>query len=311
MTKDEYMEKLMAQFGEDETLIPETKATEETTTEEPQETKEEPKEETVETPEENSKSTKEGEDEGETEKAESEGETADDEPVNPENGKKFSNKKIKKTFWENKKLVKEVQELKKQIEEMKKANEPAPKKMKRPSKDQFATEDEYQDAVFAYNMSLLAEQNKANTEEQMKQARAVEEKQRVFLEKVNESIPEGKRDDFKAFMEENYENLCNTLNMEAQNDIVSMSTTPLILWKLGESPDLISAVNRMNSVERILFCNKIAEQMKSELSEKPATPQKKAPVVGKVGTGKSASRNMEEMSPDDMYSYFAKRLSGG
>lgn len=311
MTKDEYMEKLMAQFGEDETLIPETKATEETTATEPQETNEEPKEETVEPPEENSKSTKEGEDEGETEKAESEGETADDELVNPENGKKYSNKKIKKTIWENKHLAKEVQELKRQLEEIRKANEPAPKKMKRPSKDQFSSEDEYQDAVFAYNMSLLAEQNKAHTEEQMKAARVIEEKQRMFLDKVNSFIPEDKRGEFEGFMKENYQNLCDTLNMDAQNDIVSMSTTPLILWKLGQSPDLISAVNRMNQVERIMFCDKIADQMKKELAETAPAPQKKAPVVGKVGTGKSASRNMEEMSAEEMYSLMSKRLAGG
>ena len=314
MTKEEYMAKLEAQFGGEETLIPETpKVEEENTGSNTEETAENPKEtETVSesNTEEVSENTQDVNSEDTAEKDTSEGDN--DELTNPDNGKKFSNKKIKKTIWENKNLAKQVQELKRQLEEIKKANEPAPAKMKRPSKDQFASEDEYQDAVFAYNMSLLAEQNKARAEEQMAQARMNEEKNRVWQEKIADCIPESKLSEFDGFMRENYENLCNAISMPAQNDLMSMTTTPLILWKLGQSPDLISHVNKMNQVERIMFCNEIARQMENELKTAEAPKQtQKAPVIGKVGTGKSAPKNVDDMSPEEMYSMMTKRLAGG
>ena len=314
MTKEEYMAKLEAQFGGEETLIPETpKVEEENTGSNTEETAENPKEtETVSesNTEEVSENTQDVNSEDTAEKDTSEGDN--DELTNPDNGKKFSNKKIKKTIWENKNLAKQVQELKRQLEEIKKANEPAPAKMKRPSKDQFASEDEYQDAVFAYNMSLLAEQNKAHTEEQMAQARLFEQAQREFVEKVKETIPESSIQDFVAWANEDGQNLSNVLDKQAEKDILSMSTSPLILWKLGKSPDLISHVNKMNQVERIMFCNELARQMENELKTAEAPKQtQKAPVIGKVGTGKSAPKNVDDMTPEEMYSMMTKRLAGG
>lgn len=310
MTKEEYMAKLESQF-EGETLIPETpKVEEENTGSNTEETAETPKETQTVSESNTEENTQDVNSEDTAEKDTSEGDN--EELTNPDNGKKFSNKKIKKTIWENKNLAKQVQELKRQLDEIRKANEPAPAKMKRPSKDQFSSEDEYQDAVFAYNMSLLAEQNKAHAEEQMEKARLHEEKNRVWQEKISDCIPESKIAEFDGFMRENYENLCNAISMPAQNDLMSMSTTPLILWKLGQSPDLISHVNKMNTVERIMFCNEIAKQMENELkmAETPK-PTPKAPVIGKVGTGKAETKNVDDMTPEEMYSMMTKRLAGG
>lgn len=329
MTKEEYMQKLMNQFGEDETLIPETNT-------EQQEPGESVRNDTA--PESETEGTTDADHDGNTtaaaeetseisdetseqsenlstedEKAVSEGSDGDEELINPENGKKFSNKRVKKAIWENKKLTKEVADLKRQMAELIAAT--APKEEKRlapPLKKNFSTDEDFANAVFAYNMQLLADNNKKRAEEQMAAARVIDEKQRAYDEKVADCIPESKQAEFDAALSENFKNLQNTLTMEAQDDIVSMSTTPLILWKLSNSPDLISAVNRMNRVERIMFCNKIAEQMASEIAEQPkVAPKPKAPVVGRVGTGKSAARNVEDMSADDMYSYMAKRLAGG
>ena len=264
MTKEEYMAKLEAQFGGEETLIPETpKVEEENTGSNTEETAENPKETQTVSESNTEENTQDVNSEDTAEKDTSEGDN--EELTNPDNGKKFSNKKIKKTIWENKNLVKQVQELKRQLDEIRKANEPAPAKMKRPSKDQFSSEDEYQDAVFAYNMSLLAEQNKAHTEEQMEKARLFEQAQREFVEKVKENIPESKIQEFVAWANEDGQNLSSVLDKQAEKDILSMFTAPLILWKLGQSPDLISHVNKMNQVERIMFCNEIAKQMENEL----------------------------------------------
>ena len=325
MTKEEYVEKLMAQFG-DETLIPETKPeTQETQATEESASASADGENAGEVSEVSTESTNTGDTgksesggsdsettETSSETSETSSETSEDDLINPENGKKFSHKKVKKTIWENKHLAKQVAELKRQLEEMRAYQAPKEEaKLSAPVRSQFSSDEEYTNAAFAYNLQLLAQKNKERVEEQMAAARFLDEKQRVFQEKVSEFIPEAKLEEFDGFMRENYQDLCESLTMDAQNDIVTMSTTPLILWKLGQSPDLISAVNRMNPVERVMLCNKIAEQMKSELSTPPAPPKQKAPVVGKVGTGKAATRNMEEMSPDEMYSYFAKRLSGG
>ena len=344
MTKEEYMQKLMGQFGEDETLIPEkgsaeTKTTEQTMQEETQEAiKDENLKDEIQNGTQDgalqdgalqdgasqdgalqdgaSQEAKADEDTSISEES-IDGEDSKD-PVNPENGKKYSNKKIKKTIWENKNLIREVQELKRQLEEMKAANAPKdPEKLAQPIRKNFQTDEDFANAVFAYNMQLLADKNREKTEAQMKQARVVEEQQRVFKEKINDCIPEGKAEEFNSFFRETFNDLQQSLSMDAQNDIMSMSTTPLILWKLGQSPDLISHVNRMNQVERIMFCNKMAEQMSNELKSPAGSlsgnqvPQKKAPVIGKVGTGKSATKNMDEMSEEEMYSYITKRLAGG
>lgn len=325
MTKEEYMQKLMSQFEDEETLIPETKDTtdqvEQTEQEDPKETQRLQESTEVEGVSETDDSKTEGSeanlgvsDEGANQKSGSEGETStDDEPINPENGKKYSNKKIKKTIWENKHLAKELAEVKRQLEEMRAASaaRSEKKQLSAPVRSQFSSDEEYTNAAFAYNLQLLAEKNRAQTEEQMKVARFMEEKQRLYDEKIKDCIPEAKFEEFDSLMSENFADLQQTLTMDAQNDIVSMSTTPLILWKLAQSPDLISTVNRMNSVERIMFCNKIAEQMSKELAEPAPVVQKKAPVVGKVGTGKTAGRNIEEMTPEEMYAMYAKRLSGG
>ena len=311
MTKEEYMAKLEAQFGGEETLIPETpKVEEENTGSNTEETAENPKETQTVSESNTEENTQDVNSEDTAEKDTSEGDN--EELTNPDNGKKFSNKKIKKTIWENKNLVKQVQELKRQLDEIRKANEPAPAKMKRPSKDQFSSEDEYQDAVFAYNMSLLAEQNKAHTEEQMEKARLFEQAQREFVEKVKENIPESKIQEFVAWANEDGQNLSSVLDKQAEKDILSMFTAPLILWKLGQSPDLISHVNKMNQVERIMFCNEIAKQMENELkmTETPK-PTQKAPVIGKVGTGKAETKNVDDMTPEEMYNMMSKRLAGG
>lgn len=310
MTKEEYMAKLESQF-EGETLIPETpKVEEENTGSNTEETAETPKETQTVSESNTEENTQDVNSEDTAEKDTSEGDN--EELTNPDNGKKFSNKKIKKTIWENKNLAKQVQELKRQLDEIRKANEPAPAKMKRPSKDQFSSEDEYQDAVFAYNMSLLAEQNKAHTEEQMEKARLFEQAQRDFVEKVKENIPESKIQEFVAWANEDGQNLSSVLDKQAEKDILSMFTAPLILWKLGQSPDLISHVNKMNQVERIMFCNEIAKQMENELkSAETPKPTPKAPVIGKVGTGKAETKNMDDMTPEEMYSMMVKRLAGG
>lgn len=316
MTKEEYMAKLMAQVGEDETLIPETE--ESTETQEAQNVDESENDgTTMAAAEENSEvfgeEAEAATSEGDTEKSEIGGESTDDEPVNPDNGKKYSNKKIKKTIWENKHLAKEVAELKKQLEELRAANAPKTEKkqLTAPLRSQFASDEDYTNAAFSYNLQLLAEKNRASTEEQMKNARIVEEKQRLYDEKIKDCIPEAKFDEFDALMTENWENLKDSLSIEAADDVMSMSTTPLILWKLAQSPDLISTVNRMNQVERIMFYNEIARQMKSEISTS-STPKAKAPVIGKVGIGKSNNtRNVDEMSPEEMYAMYAKRLAGG
>lgn len=324
MTKEEYVEKLMAQFG-DETLIPENKPeTQETQATEESASASADGENAGEVSEVSTESTDTGDtgksesggsesETGETssETSETSSETSEDDLINPENGKKFSHKKVKKTIWENKHLAKQVAELKRQLEEMRAAQAPKEEaKLSAPVRSQFSSDEEYTNAAFAYNLQLLSQKNKERVEEQMAAARFMEEKQRLYDEKIKDCIPESKFEEFDSLMNENFADLQQALTMDAQNDIVSMSTTPLILWKLAQSPDLISTVNRMNPVERVMFCNKIAEQMKSELATPPA-PKQKAPVVGKVGTGKAATRNMEEMSPDEMYSYFAKRLSGG
>lgn len=311
MTKEEYMAKLEAQFGGEETLIPETpKVEEENAGSNTEETAETPKETQTVSESNTEENTQDVNSEDTAEKDTSEGDN--EELTNPDNGKKFSNKKIKKTIWENKNLAKQVQELKRQLDEIRKANEPAPAKMKRPSKEQFSSEDEYQDAVFAYNMSLLAEQNKAHTEEQMEKARLFEQAQREFVEKVKENIPESKIQEFVAWANEDGQNLSSVLDKQAEKDILSMSTSPLILWKLGQSPDLISHVNKMNQVERIMFCNEIAKQMENELkmAETPK-PTPKAPVIGKVGTGKAETKNVDDMTPEEMYNMMSKRLAGG
>lgn len=310
MTKEEYMAKLESQF-EGETLIPETpKVEEENTGSNTEETAETPNETQTVSESNTEENTQDVNSEDTAEKDTSEGDN--EELTNPDNGKKFSNKKIKKTIWENKNLAKQVQELKRQLDEIRKANEPAPAKMKRPSKDQFSSEDEYQDAVFAYNMSLLAEQNKAHTEEQMEKARLFEQAQREFVEKVKENIPESKIQEFVAWANEDGQNLSSVLDKQAEKDILSMFTAPLILWKLGQSPDLISHVNKMNQVERIMFCNELARQMENELkSAETPKPTPKAPVIGKVGTGKAETKNVDDMTPEEMYSMMAKRLAGG
>ena len=320
MTKEEYMQKLMSQVGEDETLIPETNPeTQEAQVEGESETGSEndgstsaAAENVSEVSGEDSNSTTEEVDGGETEKSEIGGSESEEEPVNPDNGKKYSNKKIKKTIWENKHLAKEVADLKRQLEELRASNntKPEKKELVAPSRSQFSSDEDYTNAAFAYNLQLLSEKNRKITEEQMAIARANDEKQRVYDEKVNSCIPESKKAEFEAVMTENWEDLKESISEDAADDIVSMSTTPLILWKLAQAPDLISAVNRMNQVERIMFLSKVADQAKSELSE-PARKQAKAPVVGKVGTGKAANRNMEEMTAEEMYNYTAKRLAGG
>ena len=146
----------------------------------------------------------------------------------------------------------------------------------------------------------------------MEAARFMEEKQRLYNEKIKECIPADRLKEFDAAMEENFEGLRDALSPEAQDDIVSMSSTPLIIWKLAQNPELVSVVNKMNQVERIMFCDRMAEKARSEFSSSPAeAPKAKAPILGKVGTGKpGTTKNPEEMSADEMYALMSKRLSG-
>lgn len=320
MTREEYMEKLVNMVGEEETLIPEK----------PEESKEEISNGSTEnnpvdeTPVDNSEGSAEETSNGSAE--ESSGSNATDieqpsqdkeeddgTPINPQNGKKYSNKKIKKTIWENKHLANEVAELKRQLAEMQQSREPkANATLKRPSKADFASEEEYQDAVFGYNMSLLAQRNKADMEARTAKIREVEQQQREFVSKVEDTIPEAKRDEFVNWIKSEGPELSKALSEKAEQDMMSMSTAPLIAWKLGKSPDLVSHVNRMNNVERILFYNELANQMKSELGGQIQAPKPaaKAPVIGKVGTGKPASTDLNSMSDDEWYNEMQKRISG-
>lgn len=320
MTKEEYMEKLVSMVGDEETLIPEK----------PEESKEEISSGSTEnnpvdeTPVDNSDGSAEETSSGSAE--ESSGSNAtdieqpsqdkeeeDETPINPQNGKKYSNKKIKKTIWENKHLANEVAELKRQLAEMQQSREPkANATLKRPSKADFASEEEYQDAVFGYNMSLLAQRNKADMEARTAKLREVEQQQREFVSKVEDTIPEAKRDEFVNWIKSEGPELSKALSEKAEQDMMSMSTAPLIAWKLGRSPDLVSHVNHMNNVERILFFNELANQMKSELVGQipQAKPASKAPVIGKVGTGKPASTDLNSMSDDEWYNEMQKRISG-
>lgn len=306
MTKEEYMAKLEAQFGGEETLIPNP----------PEETAAETSEETSEETTETQPTTEEPVSEEQTEEtagepaAESTEET-DEELVNPENGKKYSNKRVKKAIWENKHLTREVAELKQQLAALMEAQRPKEEEPATPpSRSQFNSDEEYINAAFAHNLKLLAQSNKAQMEEQAAAARFMEEKKRRFDEKIVDCIPESKREAFDESMNENFADLQQSLTMDAQDDIVSMSSTPLILWKLAQNPDLISAVNRMNRVERIMFCDRVAEQMRGELAAETA-PKAKAPVLGKVGTGKAnVSRSLEEMDADEMYAYMTRRHAG-
>lgn len=314
MTKEEYMDKLVSMVGEEETLIPEKP--EEATGDAGSEVAPVEENSTGSTEENSNVSTEEtsgGSTDGRTDTSTETPQETDDTPINPQNGKKYSNKKIKKTIWENKHLANEVAELKRQLAEMQQAREPkANATLKRPSKADFASEEEYQDAVFGYNMSLLAQRNKADMEARTAKVREVEQQQREFVAKVEDTIPEAKRDDFVSWIKSEGPELSKALSEKAEQDMMSMSTAPLIAWKLGQSPDLVSHVNRMNNVERILFFNELANQMKNELNgPTPSTkPVAKAPVIGKVGTGKPASTDLNSMSDDEWYNEMQKRITG-
>lgn len=317
MTKEEYVEKLVSMVGEDETLIPETKEEETNAdvnvgkTDEPEQVS---TESVSEPPAEDSSGRDGVLDSDNKESKSSEEEPPEDFNPEPPNGhEKFSNKFVKKKIWENKHLANEVAELKRQLAEMQQSREhKANATLKRPSKADFASEEEYQDAVFGYNMSLLAQRNKADMEARTAKIREVEQQQREFVSKVEDTIPEAKRDEFVNWIKSEGPELSKALSEKAEQDMMSMSTAPLIAWKLGQSPDLVSHVNRMNNVERILFYNELANQMKSELSGQIQSPKPaaKAPVIGKVGTGKPASTDLNSMSDDEWYNEMQKRISG-
>ena len=318
MDKEEYIKKLEAQFG-GETLIPETPSVEETTVENTTvevNVQEEPKEEaqlsTGDVPENpvgevpNGES-KEEEDEGE--------ESVENEPTPPNGHQKFSNRKIKKTMWQNEQMQKKLDAQGKELEALKaqlaSLQKPKTETIKKPLRKDYSTDEEFSDANFAYHMNELAERNRQAREEEMANARQQAEYQRQFIEKVNTTIPEGNRDEFAQWMQETQMgHLDDVFDEDTQNEIMSMSTAPVILWKLGHDPELVSMANRMNKFEKIMFFNELGKQQPFAQQKTVSKPAQKAPVMGKLGSGTTTNNDYNSMTDDELYQRALRKLSG-
>ena len=319
MDKEEYIKKLEAQFG-GETLIPDTPSVEETTVENTNvevNVQEEPKEEaqlsTGDVPENpvgevpNGENKEEEDDEG--------GEGVENEPTPPNGHQKFSNRKIKKTMWQNEQMQKKLDAQGKELEALKaqlaSLQKPKTETTKRPLRKDFSTEEEFSDANFAYHMRELAERNRQANEERMKAAREAAEEQRAFIEKVNTIIPEANRDEFTKWMQETQMgHLEDVIDEETQEAICSMSTAPVILWKLGHDPELVSMANRMNKFEKMMFFNELGKQQPFTQQKPASKPAQKAPVMGKLGSGTTTNNDYNTMTDDELYQRALRKLSG-
>lgn len=319
MDKEEYIKKLEAQFG-GETLIPETPSVEETTVENTNvevNVQEEPKEEaqlsTGDVPENpvgevpNGENKEEEEDDG--------GESVENEPTPPNGHQKFSNRKIKKTMWQNEQMQKKLDAQGKELEALKaqlaSLQKPNTETIKKPLRKDFSTEEEFSDANFAYHMRELAERNRQAREEEMANARQQAEYQRQFIDKVNMTIPEGNRDEFAQWMQETQMgHLDDVFDEDTQNEIMSMSTAPVILWKLGHDPELVSMANRMNKFEKIMFFNELGKQQPFAQQKTVSKPVQKAPVMGKLGSGTTTNNDYNTMTDDELYQRALRKLSG-
>lgn len=318
MDKEEYIKKLEAQFG-GETLIPETPSVEETTVENTNvevNVQEEPKEETQLSTGDVPENPVGGVPNGENKEEEGEGgESVENEPTPPNGHQKFSNRKIKKTMWQNEQMQKKLDAQGKELEALKaqlaSLQKPKTETAKRPLRKDFSTEEEFSDANFAYHMRELAERNRQANEERMKAAREAAEEQRAFIEKVNAIIPEANRDEFTQWMQETQMgHLEDVFDEETQEAICSMSTAPVILWKLGHDPELVSMANRMNKFEKMMFFNELGKQQPFAQQKTVSKPAQKAPVMGKLGSGTTTNNDYNTMTDDELYQRALRKLSG-
>lgn len=322
MDKEEYIKKLEAQFG-GETLIPEGK---ESVENEPtvQETH---VEETnvnisVEKPDEEAQISTGDVPEspvGEVPSGkETEGEEPEEYEPEPPNGhQKFSNKKIKKTMWQNEQMAKKLDAQAKELEELKaqlqNLQKPKAETVKKPLRKDYASEEDFADANFAYHMRELAERNRKAQEEEMLAAREQAQLQKAFIDKVNNLIPEDKRDEYSKWMQEtNMGDLDTVIDLDTQDEIISMSTAPIVFWKLGHDPELVSMVNRMNKFERMMFFNELGKTSPfAQETQKPTSkPVQKAPVMGKLGKGTMTNNDYNTMTDDELYQRALRKLSG-
>lgn len=321
MDKEEYIKKLEAQFG-GETLIPEK---EENNTPVVQETNVE--ENNVEV---NVDKTDESEQvstgnvpESPVGEVPNNKESAEEEPpedFNPEppNGhEKFSGKFIKKKIWQNEQMAKKLDAQAKELEELKaqlhNLQKPKAETVKKPLRKDYASEEDFADANFAYHMRELAERNRKAQEEEMLAAREQAQIQKTFIDKVNNLIPEDKRDEYSKWMQEtNMGDLDTVIDLDTQDEIISMSTAPIVFWKLGHDPELVSMVNRMNKFERMMFFNELGKTSPfAEETTKPASkPVQKAPVMGKLGKGTMTNNDYNTMTDDELYQRALRKLSG-
>lgn len=321
MDKEEYIKKLEAQFG-GETLIPEkeennTPVVQETNVEE---NNVEVNVEKTDEPEQVSTGNVPESPVGEVPDNKESAEEEPPEDFNPEppNGhEKFSGKFIKKKIWQNEQMAKKLDAQAKELEELKaqlqNLQKPKAETVKKPLRKDYASEEDFADANFAYHMRELAERNRKAQEEEMLAAREQAQLQKAFIDKVNNLIPEDKRDEYSKWMQEtNMGDLDTVIDLDTQDEIISMSTAPIVFWKLGHDPELVSMVNRMNKFERMMFFNELGKTSPfAQETQKPTSkPVQKAPVMGKLGKGTMTNNDYNTMTDDELYQRALRKLSG-
>ena len=316
MTKEEYVKELEKQFEEGETLIPDPptaaaeQATDEnaaTATQTATEAQNGPAP-AIDTGE--GEKPADGSAEGETKAGE---ETGD---ADEKDAPKFSHRKFKKMEYENRTLRARLEALEAEVRgNGGKASDEA-KETPKPRKADFATDEEYADALIAYRLKEIAKGAKA---EEDKRAAEVADAQKFladFNAKVDKYVPADKREWLNAEAQDGMEMLTELTGGKKNptiRAIISSAKAPIVLAECLRNPSLAEALAKMGDVERQMTIWKIGETSRifaDTKTEQTATASAPVPIVGKVGVGAtSAPKPFEQMTDDELYAEYLK--SGG
>ena len=190
------------------------------------------------------------------------------------------------------------------------------KETPKPRKADFATDEEYADALIAYRLKEIAKGAKA---EEDKRAAEVADAQKFladFNAKVDKYVPADKREWLNAEAQDGMEMLTELTGGKKNptiRAIISSAKAPIVLAECLRNPSLAEALAKMGDVERQRTIWKIGETSRifaDTKTEQTATASAPVPIVGKVGVGAtSAPKPFEQMTDDELYAEYLK--SGG
>ena len=317
MTKEEYVKELEKQFKGEETLIPETpaaapEAVEASTEPSKPETEAAPStsaptdEKPATAPEKVEDKVPEG---FETEEVEETEEKDDGEPK-----KKYSNRHIKKLEWQNRTYSAKIADLEARLARMEKPEEKKPSSTEPPVKREGESDQSYVDRCIAWRLSQMSD---AAAEAEAEKAAAAE-RQRAATAEYNEKVSKYVPKEYQGWLGKATTEhigyiveLAGGKGSEVLRDILGAERAPVVLAECYRNPALVTALRKMNSVERQMSIWKLGENstiFSQSAKTAEVAPKPEVAIVGKVGGGASpVTKPMNEMSDDELYAEYLKQ----